>query len=146
MTGVITDTTAVMHKVTSSEQGRKSRLGCTVVAQVEVNGMPTEALIDTGSPATIISTDFVMEVLAKERDQYQSKEDWQAAILKRFSDQEVTLKDYGGQLLNILSQIPVESLTRRVQGGCHHTCAERCPQITCYWGPMPSHSWDFLSS
>ena len=102
MAGVITETTATMHQVTLSEQGRKSRLGHTIVAEVTVNG--TEALIDTSSPATIISTNFAMKVLAKERDRYQSRE---AAILKRFSNPEVTLRDYGGQLLNILSQVPV---------------------------------------
>ena len=48
MAGIITGTTATMHLVTSSVQARKSRLGLTVVAEVKVNGTPTEALIDTG--------------------------------------------------------------------------------------------------
>lgn len=40
-------------------------LGPTFKAKISVNGVSTEALIDTGSPATIISLEFVMAVLAE---------------------------------------------------------------------------------
>lgn len=38
--------------------GVKSILGPTVTSTVEVNGVPTEALLDTGSPVTIVSLDL----------------------------------------------------------------------------------------
>ena len=44
-----------------------SRLGPTVFAPIAVNGVSTEALVDTGSPATIVSLEFVLSVLRKNR-------------------------------------------------------------------------------
>lgn len=42
-------------------------LGPTGFASMAVNGVPTEALVDTGSPATIVSLQFVLQVLQQNR-------------------------------------------------------------------------------
>ena len=56
---------AVMHHI--SEDGNPgSGFGPTVVAMVKVNGVEAAALVDTGSPVTIVSLRFAMEVMAKE--------------------------------------------------------------------------------
>lgn len=88
----------MVHSVTSrgGTQQTQATLGPVVVAQVKVNEIPTEALIDTGSPMTIISLEFLMEVLEKERDQYGSIAEWEAESKKRFSPPTVALKNYGG--------------------------------------------------
>ena len=39
------------------------RLGPTVYVPVAVNGVSTDALVDTGSPATIVSLEFALKVL-----------------------------------------------------------------------------------
>ena len=78
---------------------------------MKVNGVPTEALVDTGSSATIVSLDFAMKVFAKERDKFQSTAEWQDKITEKFSDPEVTLKNYGGHRLDIMAQVLV-SLTQ----------------------------------
>ena len=48
-------------------------LGPSVTAKVLVNGVPTEALIDTGSPATVVSLDFVLNVFGKEEAEHQTR-------------------------------------------------------------------------
>ena len=70
-----------------------------------MNGVSTEALI--GSPATIISLEFVMAVLAEERSQYDSTEAWKAGTKGKFTPPQVSLKHYGGDRLDILAQVPL---------------------------------------
>ncbi len=66
--------------------------------------MCQEALIDTGSPVTIISLDFAMDVVAKERPRYSSVEE---EVQKQFSPPTVSLKNYRGGRLDIMAQLPV---------------------------------------
>jgi len=72
----------IICNVVSSVSLLKSVMGPTVISNVEVNEVPTEALIDTGSPATIISLDFAMDVMAKKKPNYKTVEEWIAAIQK----------------------------------------------------------------
>ena len=104
MAAAVENTAGRLSMVTASE-GTVSQLGPTIFTSVEVNGIPTKALVDTGSPATIISLKFVLMVLAGERDSTQTPSQWQATVLKKFSNPEVTLRNYGGQRLNIVSQV-----------------------------------------
>jgi len=98
---------AVMHQVAATEQGSEPKLGPTVFAEVAVNGVPTRALIDTGSPATIISLDFAMRVLTQGRKEGQTPLHWKEETLKKFSPPEVTLKSYGEQQLRVIAQTPL---------------------------------------
>ena len=59
-------TAATMHNVAAVGQGPEPKLGPTVFAELMVNGVPVQALIGTGSPATIISLDCAMRVLAQD--------------------------------------------------------------------------------
>ena len=86
----------------------KSNLGPTIVSQVEVNSISTDALLDTGSPVTIISLDFAMIVLAWERPKFNSVKEWETATLKKFEPPEVSLKNNGGGQLDIMAQLPVQ--------------------------------------
>ena len=52
------------------------RLGPTVFAPISVNGVSTEALVDTGSPAAIVSLEFVLSVLRKNRPKNQTNDQW----------------------------------------------------------------------
>ena len=49
------------------------RLGPTVYAPVAVDGVTTNALVDTGSPATIVSLEFALKVLRRNRPEEQTE-------------------------------------------------------------------------
>ena len=66
-----------LKRISSIEGDDQSHLGPTVFVDVEVNGVKTTALVDTGSPATIISPDYVMQILASQRHPSIPIERWQ---------------------------------------------------------------------
>jgi hypothetical protein len=68
-----------------------------VFAPISVNGVSTEALVDTGSPATIVSLEFVLRVLRKNRTKNQTNDQWMELTREKFKDPDVVLKNYGGQ-------------------------------------------------
>ena len=54
-----------MHGVTTSDVSGK--LGPVLTLIVEVQGEPVEALIDIGSPVTIVSLEWLLQLLVKQR-------------------------------------------------------------------------------
>ena len=89
----------------SGESGDEgSRLGPSLYTEVWVNGVPAKTLIDTGSLATIISLEFVMDNMVRERRTDQSKEQWRVDTLKRLTSPGVSLCNYGGDPLAIIAQ------------------------------------------
>ena len=107
LAAAVHSTSSIIKNVTLSSNPSKTNLGPVITSKVEVNGITTEALVDTGSPVTIISLDFAMIVMARERNKYKKVEEWQEATLKKFETPEVSLKSYGGERLDILAQLPV---------------------------------------
>ena len=51
-----------------------AQLRPTPTAMVKLEGSETEALLDTGSPVTIVSLQFLLEALAKQKRKKQSPE------------------------------------------------------------------------
>ena len=94
-----------VHNVTSDGGHAGTNLGPTVMAKLEVNGVKTEALVDTGSPVTIVSLAFAMHVLSKDHGLYSSVEEWKQEMMKKFSEPTVNLRNYGGHRLNVTSQV-----------------------------------------
>ena len=86
----------VLHSMSGVDDSGGSRLGPSVYTEVCVNGVPTQTLIDTGSPATIISLEFVMSIMVGERREDQSKEQWKIDTIKRLTTPSVSLRNYGG--------------------------------------------------
>jgi hypothetical protein len=97
-------TSGVLRNVSTACDGRP-HLG---PVDVEVNGVKTTALVDTGSPATIISLDFVLHILADKRDRSLTSAQWRESTLRKFFALDVSLKSYGGHRVDILSQIPLQ--------------------------------------
>ena len=97
--------TQVLKTVSVEPGGGTGRLGPCVVAEVSVNGVPTKALVDTGSPATIVALEFVIDIFVRERRDHQTPAQWRAETLTKFSPPSVLLKAYSGHKLNILSQV-----------------------------------------
>lgn len=124
-----------MSLVIPAESG--PRLGPTVYTPVVVNGVSTDALIDTGSPVTIVSLEFILKVLRQNRPQDQTDTQWIESTQEKFKDPDVTLKSYGGHRLDFTAQIEL-SLSR---GDRHLTST-----MTSWWGLMCSRSWVSLWS
>lgn len=104
------DAAGIIRSVVHSDGSLRSELGPTITSKVEVNGVSTDALVDTGSPATIISLDFAMVVMAKERPKFSSVEEWMSATQEKFETPTVTLKNYGGERLDFWHNYPYVSL------------------------------------
>ena len=99
---------ATMHGVESDQPNCTSiNLGPTVHTEVEIEGCPVKALVDTGSPATIVLLDCMLSVLAKGRCDNQTPEEWEDAVRQRLKPPEITLQNYGGGRLNIVAQLSV---------------------------------------
>ena len=80
-------------------------MGPTLTTMVQLEGIPVEALLDTGSPITIVSLDFLMSSLATQRPKEQSVEDWKQAVKDRVVSPTVALRGYGGGGINIIGQL-----------------------------------------
>ncbi len=91
-------------------------LGPTLTADVRFEGAPVRALIDTGSPVTIVSLSFLLQALAKQRGERQTPAEWETAVRERLDPPAVTLQNYGGDELSIVRQITA-SISRE-----NHTC------------------------
>ena len=99
--------TPAAHNVSPTPGSRECTLGPSVIMQLGVNGVLTDALVDTGSPATIVSLKFILQVLADSKDGQQTAEEWRKKTMERFSAPAVTLTSCGGERLNIVAHIPV---------------------------------------
>ena len=75
------------------------------LAQVEFEGEQIKALLDTGSPVTIVSLVFLLKVWAKKRTSEQSPEEWRKQVEKKLEPTPFALQNYGG------SRLPVEADT-----------------------------------
>jgi len=115
MATAVEKTSGRLSVVSAAKSGVGPWLGPTVFVDVEVNGVETPALVDTGSPATIISLDFVLQILADQRDRHLTPTQWKEKTLQMFTEPEVSLKSYGGHSVDILSQIPLQL---KLKGKC----------------------------
>jgi hypothetical protein len=93
-----------MHTITSQQN---AQLGPTPVVEVHVEGCPVTALLDTGSPATIISLDFLLQTLAKQKKPGETPQAWRERIEKQLEPPSIPLRSYGGQPLSIVGQVLV---------------------------------------
>ena len=71
----LTDAMATMYGVMPSCSG-VATLGFTIRTQVVLEGEKVEALVDTGSPATIVSLKCIVDILAKQTALGQSPQAW----------------------------------------------------------------------
>ena len=95
---------ATMHGIQPSSK-TPAKLGPTPTGDVLLDGIVVEALLDTGSPISIISLGFFLDVAAKNRLESQTPEDWGKAVRARLQPTSVSLRSYGGEELNIVSQV-----------------------------------------
>ena len=99
--------TPAAHNVSPTPESKECTLEPLMIVQMGVNGVLTDALVDTGSPATIVSLKFILQVLGDSKDRQQTSEEWRKKTIERFSAPAVALTSCGGERLNIVAQIPV---------------------------------------
>ena len=103
----IEEASGVLSVVEPMTAKPKTKLGPTLFASVAVNGVPTDALVDTGSPAPIISLEFVLKVLANEWTLNQTVQGWKEPTHKKLVSPKVSMQNYGGHRVDIMAQIEV---------------------------------------
>ena len=101
-----------LHGITSSTEVTKGIMGPSHTTTVEVEGRPAKALIDTGSPVTIISLQFLISTLVGNlQTTEQSKDVTRELVKKRLMPTQFCLRSYSGAKLPIVKQAQVQ-LTR----------------------------------
>ena len=78
------------------------RLGPTLKTQVLLQGEETTALLDTGSPVTIVSLEHLLQIFARNREPGTTPEQWRRKVEERLQPTTLTLHNYGGDQLNIV--------------------------------------------
>ena len=89
------------------EEGKETKRpiqGPIVKAEIYLEGHPTKALIDTGSPIPIVSIDFLLQVLNRNLPEGTSKEDWAHSIKDRLQPPRMTVRNFGRGEVNMICQ------------------------------------------
>ena len=116
-------TTNVLHGTqgtsssTTEDQGTEAlSLGPIVEAEIYLEEHPAVALIDTGSPISIVSIDFLLQTLNQSQSKGTSGEDWMSSVRERLRPPRMTVKNFGGGEVNVICQCTVNLMWG------HHKC------------------------
>ena len=93
-----------MHNIKPSKTPHDVTLGPTPTSQITLDSAPVTALLDTGSPVSIVSLDFYLKAAAQSRKPDQSPVDWGKEVREKLKPTTVSLRSYGGAELEIVSQ------------------------------------------
>ena len=96
---------ATLHGVNTDGEIGEIQLGPTPTAEVLLEGTPIRVVLDTGSPVTIVSLQFLLQVLAGKRPEHQSVESWREEVKRRLLPPTISLRSYSGGALDVVSQI-----------------------------------------
>lgn len=96
---------ATMHGIEPHQTTARAMLGPTPTSEVLLDLVPVCALLDTGSPISIVSLGFLLHAAAENRPASQSPDNWGKSIRKRLQPTTVSLHSYGGDELNIVKQV-----------------------------------------
>ena len=89
------------------ENGDSPSLGPTLTAEVYVEGRPTKALLDTGSPVSIISIEFLLQALLN-LNKEKPKEERLKFAESKLKTPTISIRNFGGGRVNVLSQVTVD--------------------------------------
>ena len=96
-----------MHGISSPDAKNSPHLGPIIYSEVQLKGVPVRALLDTGSPATIVSLEFLIEARWKTKPPLLTREQWEHDFKKKLESPAITLQNYGGDRLNVVGQTQV---------------------------------------
>ena len=80
----------------------KLSLGPVLVAELNLEGQTVKALIDTGSPVSIISIKFLLQVLGAAKVKNEDKEEWMKAVRAKLKPPSVTIQNFSGDQVNVI--------------------------------------------
>ena len=95
---------AQMYKISPENADKDTILGPTPTSEIFLDGTTTTALVDTGSPVSIVSMDFFLKAAAANRGQNQTPDAWGEAVRKRLNPSTMSLHSYGGTKLPIIGE------------------------------------------
>ena len=98
---------ATMHGITPDNVTGRVQLGPTLTAMIEVEGEVIEALLDTGSPVTIIRLETLLQILAKKRCSSETPAEWRATVESCLEPSAVVLQNYSADKLRVVRQIKI---------------------------------------
>jgi len=78
-----------------------------LISLVAVEGELVEALLDTGSPVSIIQLESLLEIWAKQRHQSQTPADWRTEVESHLEPTSLVLHNYSGDSLDIVQQTKI---------------------------------------
>ena len=96
---------ATLHGVKPQQVMPSVVLGPTLTSEVSLEGVPVKALLDTGSPISIVSLEVFLKTCAQNRQSDETPEEWGRAVKQRFQKPTVSLRSYGGGELSVISQV-----------------------------------------
>ena len=99
--------TATMHILRPQGEANGPVLGPIISVEVMLEGHPVKALLDTGSPVTITSTECMLDALTKQQAPKQSVEEWKQEVQKKFQEPTLSVNNYGGGDVNVIGQLLV---------------------------------------
>ena len=99
--------TKSMHVLKPKGEAQGPVLGPAISVEILLEGQIVNALVDTGSPITIVFTDCLLDVLAKLRTPNQTLEEWKQEVKDRFQTATLSVNNYGGGEVNVAGQLPV---------------------------------------
>ena len=97
----------VKHGISPTSKPKQGRLGPLVNTQVELQGVETAALLDTGFPTSIASLEFLVEAKLKQKLKDQSHEEWEESFNQTIESPGVTLQSYGGSHVFTVGQTEI---------------------------------------
>lgn len=103
-------TLITLHGVSPVSSSGQGVMGPVPTVEIEVEGIPATAIIDTGSPVTIVALELLVRALAK-KSPGNDKDAVKDAIRKRLAPTTLQLRGYGGESIPIVKQGKVK-LTR----------------------------------
>ena len=125
---------AKMFRISPDEPTTDATLGPTPTSEILLDGMPTAALVDTGSPLN-----FFLEAAAANREKSQPPAAWGKAVWQRLRPATC----YGGTQLAIVGQAVCRLA---IKGRAVDTLLEECPRRFAVGNGHPSPAWLYFES
>ena len=101
----IDQSVATLHGIKPEGSALDFRLGPTPMSEVNLEGSPTMALLDSGSPVSIVSLEFFIKACIQNRKAEQSPVEWGKEVKQRCRRSTVMLRSYGGGELNVIGEV-----------------------------------------
>ena len=101
------------------KEGAEPVLGPTLKTEIQVEGKVVEALIDTGSPVSLVSIDFLLQALKAQIGTAGTPAEQAQALKRRMEPPTTTIRNFGGQEVNVICQAAITLARGKFK--CHTT-------------------------